>query len=190
MSNLKNEILKLKKLGYSFNQIKDQLKCSKSTISYNLSLKQKEKSLNRTQKRRFKQHPFVAKIENFKYRKCNKIKTNLKKSKNLLLIRSKINSFFRNRKTMKYSKPTFTLDDIINKFGENPKCYLTGEIINIYQPETYQFDHIKPVSKGGDNSLDNLGICITPANKAKNDMEYQEFIDLCKSIINNYENKK
>jgi 5-methylcytosine-specific restriction endonuclease McrA len=47
-------------------------------------------------------------------------------------------------------------EDIINKFGPNPICYLTGLPINYSDASTYHLDHIIPRSKGGLNTLDNL----------------------------------
>ncbi len=80
-------------------------------------------------------------------------------------------------------KRTFTPQDIINKFGDNPQCYLTGKLIDIYKPRTYQFDHIIPVAKGGDNSLSNLGICTKQVNSSKTDMTPEEYIELCKEVL-------
>ncbi len=83
----------------------------------------------------------------------------------------------------------FTADDVIKKFGENPKCYLTGDPIDIYKPSTYHFDHIVPISRGGTNTIDNLGICTKAANQAKHSMTHTEFIDFCRRVIDHNDTK-
>ena len=45
---------------------------------------------------------------------------------------------------------------------------------------------IVPRCKGGDNSIDNLGICIKEANSAKSDMMLGDFISLCKDILQHH----
>jgi hypothetical protein len=77
----------------------------------------------------------------------------------------------------------FSADDIINKFGDEPTCYLTGVKIDIYATSSYHFDHIIPVSRGGSNTLDNLGICSKHVNLAKRDMTPDEFIFMCKQVV-------
>lgn len=76
----------------------------------------------------------------------------------------------------------FTYLDVINKFGENPKCYLTGRNINYDDPKTYQLDHILSVNKGGKSNLDNLQLAYPQANEMKRNYDLQEFINLCKEI--------
>lgn len=76
----------------------------------------------------------------------------------------------------------FSVQDVIDKFGEDTTCYLTGEPINIYNTKSYEFDHKIPKSRGGDNSLENLGICTTRVNQAKKDLTIEEFISMCKSV--------
>lgn len=49
---MKEQILKLRAEGKTFNEIKNTLGCSKSTISYYCSEGQKEKNLQRTKKKR------------------------------------------------------------------------------------------------------------------------------------------
>lgn len=71
----------------------------------------------------------------------------------------------------------------LKKFGDNPKCYLTGEPINIWKTNTYNFDHIKPLSQGGESTLDNLGICTKEANMAKHDKTPEQFFELCVKIL-------
>ena len=83
---MKEQILKLQALGYSYNKIKETLKCSKSTISYYLGENQKEKTQFRTKKCRYnKLHNIIEdnkksgpekkeKIVKIKYcQKCNNI---------------------------------------------------------------------------------------------------------------------
>ena len=186
----KEQIIQLREQGKSYKQIVVILRCSISLVSYYCGLGQKEKTQNRTRRLRAKHHPFQKKMECFIYRqskqKNNKqiIKSDLKKQ-----FRDKIYDFKKRNKNMKQN---FTIEDIINKFGNNPKCYLTGEEIDIYKPSSYEFDHIIPVSRGGDNSLDNLQIAIKKANQSKRDMTPDELIFFCKKVLeyHDYEVKR
>ena len=83
----------------------------------------------------------------------------------------------------------FTTQDVLNKFGDNPVCYLTGTPIDLNKPETYHFDHVIPASKGGTNDLSNLEICLKEANNAKNDLNLSELYSLCESILNHRDKK-
>ena len=80
----------------------------------------------------------------------------------------------------------FKLEDVIEKFGENPTCYLTGQPIDMWKPSTYEFDHIIPRIRGGTNDLDNLGICLKSANRAKYTMTPDEFVNLCRLIVQHH----
>jgi 5-methylcytosine-specific restriction endonuclease McrA len=181
--SLKENILQLRSEGKTYLQIMDKLKCAKSTIAYYCGYNQREKTRIRNSRNRKKQHPYGRKLENFT---CI-ILQNPKKPptlQNRRLIQVKIQSFHYTYKEYGMYKPTtFSIQDIIDKFGENPICYLTGEQIDIYQPRTYEFDHIIPRSRGGTNTLDNLGICSKKANQSKKDMTPDEYINLCKKIL-------
>lgn len=182
--NIGNKIKELKLNGYTFTQIKNELKCSKATICYHLSNEQKDKNYKRTTNRR-NQHPYVRKIDLFKKTITSK-KNNLHNgshSDKILMYKKLYN--FCNKKGNKMTNINFTLEDVINKFGENPKCGLTGKSIDITKPRTYQFDHIIPRAKGGNNSLDNLQIVTKQANFAKRDLSEDEFLELCKSVVEN-----
>lgn len=180
---MKTQILQLRSEGKTYAEIALILGCSKGTVCYYCGNNQVEKCRNRQRKRRTKQHPFFKKIENF----CSNVKQGIKTNqlhKYKKLIQLKIECFSRiGDKRQMYQKPIFTVDNVINKFGETPKCALTGEVIDIYEPRTYAFDHKIPVSRGGNNTIDNLQILTKKANQAKHSLTDDEFIELCKKVL-------
>lgn len=157
---MKEEILKLREEGKSYREINLILGCSKGTIAYHCGKGQKEK----TQKRR-------------------KINSNSIKHK----IYNKIDSFVSRNTVPKgvfnYIKRDLNHIHYYDKIIENPYCYLTGEKIDLYLSNSYNLDHIIPASKGGDNSIENMGLCLKQANMAKSDLTKEELINLCKKII-------
>ncbi len=176
---LKEKIIEARSQGLTYDEISAKLDCSKSTISYHLSSEQKEKTLQRKRESRKIAHPYCKKIDFFLYHgRTTKTKEALK-TKAKLLLDSKTRQFQRTQ-----DMKTFTTQDVLDKFGENPRCYLTGRLIDIYDTSSYHFDHIVPVSRGGSSSIDNLGICVKDANKAKGDMMLEDFYKLCESVIN------
>jgi len=189
MSLLRDKILNLKSDNKTYNQICKILHCSKGTVCYYLGKDQKEKTNLRNKRYRKNSDPINLKLNAFLSRKTKII--NNKKSKSSIdrSIYFKMKTFFRNKKTRIHMKPMFSLEDLKNKIGENPICYLTGKKIDLSKSRTYHFDHIIPVSRGGDNSLNNLGICTREANQAKCDRTLDEFIQLCMEVINHH-NKK
>jgi len=185
MTELGKKIIELRDLGYSYNKIKEKLGCSKSTISYNLSEIQKQKTKIRKEKKSKNPNFFLEKkIYVFRY-------TN-KTEKNIL---SKVRDFQRREGSqISITKPemTFNVNDLLSKINHNPVCYLSGEPINIYEPNKYNLDHIVPATKGGDNSINNVGFLSSTVNRMKSDLTVEEFIEKCKQILeyNGYEVKK
>jgi len=181
---LKQKILELREKGFSYRQIQDELGCSRGTISYHLGKGQKEKTRLRKIKH-LKKHPYISKINHFLY-DSRKNTTSRKKGNTKIrrLIYDKIKTF-RRTKTGGNMENSFTVEDVIEKFGESPTCYLTGTKIDINKPRSYQFDHIIPKSRGGQNTLDNLGICTKQVNQSKRDMTPDEYINLCKTVLEN-----
>lgn len=179
----KNDIIRLRNEGRSYNDISKELGCSKTIVSYHIN----ESTRSRAKLHAQKVHPFQTKLYRFNRTDCVPKNTayerKRKKTVNDRLL-AKIRTFNRQGAagTM-YDKKSFTIQDIIAKFGEKPKCYLTGIEIDIYETHTYEFDHIIPRSRGGQNTLDNLGIVIKRANQAKNNMTPDEFKNLCKLIL-------
>ena len=180
MTPLNKQIIALRKKGLSFNQIAKQLKCSKSTVSYALRKKTRQKS-----KEKNAEYPNHLKKLNSKiYSFTNpKISTQTKAAwyinnsprQNTKAISDKANRFQRSM--------TFNYKDVHEKYGDHFPCALTGRPLEFNEPQTYEYDHILPTSRGGDNSIDNLQLLCPEANKAKGMMTDDEFKDLCREVI-------
>lgn len=182
--NLKHKILALHKLGNLTQvQIAQQLGCTRSTVQYHTIPSAKEKIRLNAYKYNFKKkwHPYKVKLINFLNQKPKvKKKRKLTLHKYRDIIRTRITNFLHRKTSV---KENITVDDVINKIGDNPICYLTGDPIDISQPKTYNFDHIIPVARGGASTLDNLDVCTKQANFAKGSNTNEEFIELCKKVL-------
>jgi 5-methylcytosine-specific restriction protein A len=185
---LKLKIVELRKKGYSYNDIQNKLNCSKGTISYYCGKNQKEKKNIRQRKRR-SSDVVKNKVETFCCRSYSETETYTECRHFLKILNIKIRGFsVMDRKTKK-TKQLFKAQDLLNKLGENPVCYLTGRPINLEDGRSYHLDHIVPVSKGGDNTLDNCEIACKEANQAKHSLTKEEFIKLCQEVVTNNLNK-
>lgn len=162
----KEKILKIKelnpKLGY--RKIAKLLNITREGVRFHLSKNQQIGAHNRIRKSR-KNNPLHHKTFTF---------LELRKRKKL---------FNKDKNTGKTFGNKFKTKDLINKIGENPKCYLTGRQINLNNPSEYHLDHIIPRSKGGNNSLENCGLACKRANQAKTDMTPEEFFLFCKEVL-------
>ena len=177
---LNKKIIALRRKGLSFNQIAKKLKCSKSTVSYALRKKTRQKVRDKTI-----QIPIHEKLNRKKiYRFQNPKPTNkiilpwyLNKTPRQISKAITCKAFTFQRRM------TFNYKDVQAKFGDHFPCALTGRPIDFNKPDTYEYDHILPIARGGDNSLDNLQIVCPEANRAKGMMTDQEFIELCKEVV-------
>ena len=120
---LKDDILALREAGLSYGQIKEQLGCSKSTVGYHLSEKAREHSRNRNRKRR-KANPLLRKVEVFQSEK-EPFVPQPKKSSIAKDQRNKVTHFHKEHAGGQEPR-RFTFQDVLDKFGSTPKCYLTG----------------------------------------------------------------
>lgn len=170
---MKEQILKLRAEGKSYNEIKEILGCSKGTISYHCGKGQKEKTTKRRQKRR--ENILLKKVESYKHRKTRKdvVESVRKFQKRDNNSKGGVN---------KDINTTFTWEDVIAKVGADTVCYLSGEKIDLYSNE-YQLDHKIPASKGGENTLDNLGITHRDVNQMKRDLTIDELLEWCEKIL-------
>lgn len=188
--HLGDQVRNLRAAGKTYHQIADILSCSTGVVSYYINPNGKTLSRARNRKYSKKLHPYHSKYTAFIYSKySNRTFKKLSRLPRAIMVEKLVE--FRSKGINNMIK--FTVDDVIKKFGNNPICYLTGKEIDIYKSRSYSFDHIIPVSRGGDNSLDNLGVCTRTVNQAKYDMTPDEFINLCKQVLehNGYDvNKK
>ena len=193
--DLKSKIFELRRRGYTYNQIVAELGCSKSSVSYHCNRSTKDKIISRNKKNRKGSRGIVSrKIESFFHERRSspsyKLKREKKKNENkhspqqrkVQMYKSRASDGIRRNRT----KNNFGVKEFINKVGENPKCYLTGRQLDLSKKAEYQLDHIHPVSKGGSNELDNLGVTCKDANMAKGDLTTGEFIDLCIEVLSHH----
>ena len=160
--NLKEQILTLRKEGKTLFEIKQTLNCSFSTVAYHLYEKTRVSTLRRI---------------NPETKKKYALTTNA-------ILYSKYIQFFRAGHRRKITtSPTFSFEELKQIVGSQPTCYLTGQPINLTEPRTLSLDHKLPVSRGGDNSTDNLGICSSTANRVKSDLTESELIQFCQQVL-------
>jgi CRISPR/Cas system Type II protein with McrA/HNH and RuvC-like nuclease domain len=75
------------------------------------------------------------------------------------------------------------LESVKSILNAQPACYLTGNALNLNDSQAYSLDHKVPVSRKGDCSIVNLGLCRADVNRAKADKTPDEFIALCAEVL-------
>lgn len=172
---MKEKILKLRLEGKTYNQIKNILGCSKSTISFHCGEGQKEK--NRLRGKKYKSENYlIKKVDAWHRNKFILATRNFKVPYNI----------------KKDNIDYFNYKEVLKKFGMNTFCYMTGEKINLLKDNKYQFDHIIPISRGGKSDIENLGILHKTVNRMKHNLNNDEFLYWCIKILkyNGYNIKK
>ena len=164
------------------NEIATILSCSKSTVSYHCSSTTRLKASERGRRLRNEypaEYKFISHMDRFVRRERGIGKKDSQDWNKR--IRTAV-SHFKARKNMNQK---YTYKEAITHLGGlQTKCYLTGTPINL-ETDSYCLDHILPVSKGGTNELNNMGITIPSANASKSDLQLEEFFSLCKLILEN-----
>lgn len=180
MTPLHKKIIALRQKQLTYTQIIKVLKCSRSTVSY--ALRKRTRMLAKQSNANMPVHykRIQNKIYTFKNPTTRKTplpiwylnSTSRQISK---AISTKAHTFQR--------RMAFNYKDVHKKYGDHFSCALTGRPLKFNEPQTYEYDHIMPHSRGGDNSLSNLQILCPEANQAKGMMTDEEFKDLCKEVI-------
>lgn len=163
---MKQRIIELRELGYSYNQIVKELRCSKGTVSYHLGKGVRVKQNERQRKRRSKVK------DNFDMKLCYKASS--------FYFRAK---WFK-RGIKENSLSTKEIRETV-KLQDN-KCYLTGLPLTA---DNVSLDHIVPISKGGSGNKENLGLVVLSVNYMKRTLSVSELINYCELILLNYNYK-
>jgi len=180
MTPLNKKIIALRQKQYSYRQIAKELNCSLSTVSYALRKKTRDKVKKKTAEVPSNEKKILNKIYCFK----NSYLSNKPKAAWYInKTQRQINQSICVKASRFQRTMTFNYKDVLAKYGEHFPCALTGRPIDFYKPETYEYDHIQPVSRGGENTLSNLQILCPEANQAKGSLTDQEFIELCKEVV-------
>lgn len=183
MSKHKENILRLRAEGKSYNEIQKITGASKGTISYHCGEGQKHK----------------AKRRHDEYRAVNKVRVALQKKVDHFKRKPRISSYeivndesFEGRVARKIrgfqrradeTAQAWGIEEFYEMFGGVNTCYLTGCKVDIYDPDTFSLDHIVPRAAGGSGDITNVGIVSPHANRAKYDMELEEFILMCFDVV-------
>ena len=162
---MKEQIIKLRQEGKTYRDIQQEVGCSLSTIAYYCGENQKEKSRNRQ----------IQLRKNDKYVLSRKVDTYIGRVEN--------NNIAYNKS---YQKRDENHKNILNKLIENPVCYLTGRKIDLSDGSSYHIDHINPYTDSRDNSIDNAQLACRDANMSKSDMSLENYLKLCKEVLEYY----
>lgn len=187
-TELGKQICELRKQGLTYSQISKQLNCSKSTVGYYCKIGSRDKKKYYQENIADKYIRNLSKrIGNFKSRKMRTITRFKCKSYNNSF-RSRVSNFVGNWEyfnNMKSNK-RFGYKEVLEHIGGwQTKCYLTGRPLDL-KKDDYEFDHIVPISKGGSCELDNLGVTCRDANQSKNNLSLEEYLQLCKEVLENF----
>jgi 5-methylcytosine-specific restriction endonuclease McrA len=67
--------------------------------------------------------------------------------------------------------------------GQGFKCALTGREL---EPDFASVDHKIPISAGGQHSMENLWVLHADVNRAKNTMDVDQFVSMCREVVAHY----
>lgn len=145
------EILRLKSEGMSSRKIAKTLNISRGAVQYNTGEHRRIKHRELGKKRRGDVSNILPqKIRTFSKEPNYSTRKIFQKRSVKRILDQKHFCFFRIKIMGRQisATPKFTVEELKEKIGENPVCYLTGRPIDISKSREYEFDHIIPKSKG------------------------------------------
>ena len=83
--------------------------------------------------------------------------------------------------SMKLHGPVSTSNVLRLLEYQNYRCALTGRVLT---PKTAALDHIVPVRYGGEHVIENAQVLHKDVNRAKGSLTNEEFIGLCREVMN------
>ena len=179
MTELNKQIIALREKGLSYNQIAKKLNCAKSTVSYALS--PKTRRLAKEKQARLPRHEKLLRHRIYAFK--NTTHTTTQPPWYISQTPRQISKAITNKSYTFQRTMTFNYKDVYAKYGDHFPCALTGRPIDFNKPHTYEYDHILPTSRGGDNTLSNMQIVCPEVNRAKQNLTDDEFLELCKEVV-------
>ena len=176
------KIKALREQGFSYIDIQNTLNCSKGTISYHLGKGQKEKTKKRRANVSHSTYIHVKRINTFQN---PTVRTQKKLNPKTFFTHRQMSKAITAKASKFQKNAAFNYKDVYAKYGDHFQCALTGRPLSWNKPQEYEYDHILPIARGGTACMDNLQIVCTDANRAKNDLTEEEFLDLCKEVVLN-----
>lgn len=180
-----SKLVKLLKLKYPDKDVSILLGCSPVNVWYYSSEENSQTVKDRQSERRA-----IAKAINpsdtipaLLVKKIKRFSKDYKSSNSVIvkIISDKVIRFYDSYlKGAKVDKVYLSMS--VKKIMDNPTCYLTGRTIDLSEKGSYELDHIIPKSRGGGNTIENMGLTCTIANRCKSSLTDQEFITLCKEV--------
>jgi CRISPR/Cas system Type II protein with McrA/HNH and RuvC-like nuclease domain len=72
---------------------------------------------------------------------------------------------------------------------QNYRCAYTGELLVVGEQKA-TIDHKRPISRGGDDSVDNLHWITKRMNEMKGAFTHEEFLETCQTITEIWQKKQ
>jgi predicted transcriptional regulator len=161
----KPQILKLRSEGYTYKEIAEKVGCANSTVTYYLSGTVRKNAKKRTIKNRKAVDALTAAIQQKLYN---------------------FNCDNKSSVTKKCHPTQISVKELRKMLVDSPVCYLTGKHLDLLDKSTWSLDHVIPRSKGGTNSKENMRLVCSSANRCKHDLHLEDFLALCKTVLENF----
>ena len=177
----KDEILRLRAEGKTYNQIREITGASKATISYHCGEGQVAKA--RAREKRVAHLQIKKNLSRWRSRpETGNLEKKIPTKKWSDRIRTRVRGFHSDEE-LSNGTFNFTYEDVLERIDQSEVCYLTGRPIDKWDSSTFHFDHVQPRSKGGQNTLENLELACRDANFSKHDLTLEEYLMLCVEVL-------